>query len=65
MSNRLDRSLGVKPFNNSGNLTPAPKRWSLKLSTVYKWMVVLLLVAGAYSVLSSTSHCQEGIRCAD
>ncbi|UZV39789.1 hypothetical protein [Xanthomonas virus PB119] len=66
MSNRLDRSLGVKPFDNHPR-TPAPKAksWSLKLTTVLKIMVAVAALAFVTSVLIDTAKCQPEVRCAD
>ncbi|QYW02212.1 hypothetical protein PP740_gp013 [Stenotrophomonas phage Philippe] len=61
MSNRIDRSLGVKPYSNAGGKAPAKKKWSLKVGTVL--MALGLLCAGV--VLYKTSDCVTGVRCAD
>ncbi|QEG09229.1 hypothetical protein HYP93_gp06 [Stenotrophomonas phage Pokken] len=62
MSNRIDRSLGVKPYSNHGGMAaPQPKGFSLKLKTVLVWLA--LIVAGA--ALYPTTNCVEGVRCAD
>lgn len=62
MSHRIDRSLGVKPYNNT---PPAKKvgkkKWSLKVGHV---LVVLALIC-AGTVLYKTNECVVGVRCAD
>lgn len=67
MSHRLDRSLGVKPFNNTPVKAAAsqPKAWSLKLVTVLKVLLVTALVTGAVTVLINTNDCSKEVRCAD
>lgn len=67
MSNRLDRSLGVKQFNATPVIKPiGPKpKWSLKLRTVVKWLIILCFIATAVHVLHSTNPCTKEVRCAD
>lgn len=65
MSNRIDRSLGPKSFSNHAPLTPAPKSWSLKLTTVLKIMVAVLALSFVVGVLINTAQCQQEVRCAD
>lgn len=66
MSNRIDRSLGPKSFDNHPKLAaPQPKGWSLKLTTVLKIMVAVLALAFVVGQLHSTSKCQQEVRCAD
>lgn len=62
MSHFIDRSLGVKPYNNAGGTKPVSKKtWSLRLGHV---LIALAIVVGGVG-LYSTSTCHEGIRCAD
>lgn len=64
MSNRIDRSLGVKPYRNDDHNGPWPvkkRKWSLKLGHVLIAMAVIVGGVGLYS----TSTCHEGVRCAD
>lgn len=62
MSHFIDRSLGVKPYNNAGGIKPVQKKtWSLKVGHV---LIVLALIC-AGTALYSTSTCVEGVRCAD
>lgn len=61
MSNRLDRSLGTKPFSNHGGKTAAPQRKGISLKAVL--IIMVLAVAGA--ALYSTSDCVQGVRCVD
>lgn len=67
MSNRIDRSLGPKSFNNKPVIKPIghQPRWSLKLSTVLKWAFWVLFIAVSIHVLHSTNPCNQGVRCAD
>lgn len=67
MSNRTDRSLGMKSFDNHPKNTPAThgKSWSLKLTTVLKVMVALVALSFVVGVLINTAHCQQEVRCAD
>lgn len=65
MSNRIDRSLGVKPYQQSKGKPAPKKRWSLKATTVLKFLIAFVLIAGAIQVLVSTNHCTQGVRCAD
>lgn len=62
MSHRIDRSLGVKPYNNhGGKAAPQPKGWSLKLKTV----LIIMAIACVGAALYPTSNCTQGVRCAD
>lgn len=65
MSRRVDRALGTKPYNNAPRRLPAPPRWSFTFGRALKWMLIAILLAGAYAGLKHTSDCQPGIRCAD
>lgn len=66
MSNRIDRTLGPKQFDNHPKLVaPQPKGWSLKLTTVLKIMVALVALAFVVGVLIDTSKCQQEVRCTD
>ncbi len=68
MSNRLDRSLGVKPFNDTPVIKPigpVKPRWSLRLTTVLKWIAFVLFAVTCIHVLHSTNPCTKEVRCAD
>lgn len=66
MSNRIDRTLGPKAFSNHPRTpAPAPKSWSLKLTTVLKIMVAIIALSFVAGVLIQTSKCQQEVRCAD
>ncbi len=64
MSNRIDRSLGVKPYSNKGGSVPVV-RGSLKASSFIKGLLILAFAAGIYHCLHSTATCHQGVRCAD
>lgn len=62
MSNRIDRSLGVKPYSNhGGKAAPQPKGFSLKLKTV----LIIMAIACISAALYPTTNCQQEVRCAD
>lgn len=62
MSNRIDRSLGVKPYSNhGGKAAPQRKGFSLKVKTVLIIMAIAVIGAALYP----TSHCQQEVRCVD
>ncbi len=65
MSNRLDRSLGVKPYSQRGGRPAPKKRWSLKATTVIWYFIFIIAAAGAIHVLSQTAACSSLVRCAD
>ncbi|UKL14743.1 putative membrane protein [Stenotrophomonas phage C121] len=68
MSHRIDRSLGVKPYNNAGGVTPPvrnQKSWSLKVTSVLKALLIIALATGAVTVLVNTNDCSKEVRCAD
>ncbi|QYW01776.1 hypothetical protein PP761_gp05 [Stenotrophomonas phage Paxi] len=61
MSNRIDRSLGVKPYSNHGGKQAAPQPKGLKLKTVLICLAIIMVGAALYP----TSHCQQEVRCVD
>lgn len=66
MSHRMDRTLGVKPYNNAGGTEPVKqKSWSLKVTTVLKLLLAIALATGAVTVLINTNDCSKEVRCAD
>lgn len=65
MSNRSDRSLGVKPYSNAGGITPCKPKWSFKLTTAVKLLIFIVLAAAALHVLHATNPCPAEVRCAD
>ena len=65
MSNRIDRSLGVKPYSNHDRKLPIKPRWSLKATTVIKYVLFVLFVSGCIYVLHQTNPCGPEVRCAD
>lgn len=64
MSRRVDRSLGVKPYNIP-TVRMAPRKRGLTLLGALKIMLLVLAIAGAGCLLYETSHCVQGVRCAD
>ncbi|AVO23095.1 hypothetical protein RIVERRIDER_7 [Xanthomonas phage RiverRider] len=64
MSNRLDRSLGVKPVEYhpiSKKAAPQPKGFTLKVKTV----IMVMLIAITAAALYQSSGCVQGVRCTD
>lgn len=64
MSRRVDRALGVKPYRIP-TVRMAPRKRGLTLFGALKIMLLVLAIAGAGRLLYETSHCVQGVRCAD
>lgn len=65
MSARVDRALGVKRYVVAGVEQWPRQRRTLTFGRALKAMLLVLALAGVGCVLYDTSHCVQGVRCAD